>query len=78
MSKAADRSSKMSTEDLEAALASLRASVTESRAVSVECPLLKPDWLFSRMLFCARNRESWLNPTRSSDFAMNGRRDTGL
>ncbi len=78
VSKAADRSSKMSTEDLEAALASLRASVTESRAVSVECPLLKPDWLLSRMLFCARNRESWLNTTRSSDFAMNGRRDTGL
>ncbi len=63
---------------LEAALASLRASVTESRAVSVEWPLLKPDWLLSRMLFCARNRESWLNTTRSSDFAMNGRRDTGL
>ncbi len=79
VSKAADRSSKMSTEDLEAALASLRASVTESRAVSVEWPLLKPDWLLSRrMLFCARNRESWLNTTRSSDFAMNGRRDTGL
>ncbi len=55
MSKAADRSNKMSTEDLEAALASLSASVTESRAVSVE-----------------------LNTTRSSDFAMNGRRDTGL
>ncbi len=40
MSKAADRSSKMSTEDLEAALASqigpLRASVTKSGAVSVE------------------------------------------
>ncbi len=50
VSKAADRSSKMSTEDLEAALASLRASVTESRAVSVEWPLLKPDWLLSRML----------------------------
>ncbi len=49
VSKAADRSSKMSTEDLEAALASLRASVTESRAVSVEWPLLKPDWLLSRM-----------------------------
>ncbi len=32
----------MSTDDLEAALASLRASVTESRAVSVEWPLLKP------------------------------------
>ncbi len=41
MSKAADRSSKMSTVDLEAALASLRASVTESRAVLVEWPLLK-------------------------------------
>ncbi len=55
-----------------------QASVTESRAVSVEWPLLKPDWLLSRMLFCERNRESWLNTTRSSDFAMNGRRDTGL
>jgi len=29
--------------DLEAALASLRTSITEIRAVSVECPLLKPD-----------------------------------
>ncbi len=75
VSKAADRSSKMSTEDLEAALG---ASVTESRAVAVEWPLLKPDWLLSRMLFCARNRESWLNTTHSSVFAMNGRRDTGL
>ncbi len=36
MSKAADRSSKMSNEDLEAALARLRASVTENRAVSFE------------------------------------------
>ncbi len=61
VSKAADRSSKMSTEDLEAALASLRASVTESRAVSVEWQLLKPDWLFSRRLFYARNKEIWLN-----------------
>jgi len=42
--------SRMRTEDLEAALASLRASVT----VSAECPLLKPDWLLSRRLFCAR------------------------
>ena len=55
MSKAADRSSKVSTEDLEAALASYRASVTESRAVSVEWPLLKPVWLLSRRLFCTRN-----------------------
>ncbi len=66
MSKAADRSSKMSTEDLEPALACLRASVTESRAVSVEGSLLKPDCLLSRRLFCTRNKESWLNTTRSS------------
>ncbi len=39
VSKAVDRSSKISNEDLEAALASLRASTTESKAVSVECPL---------------------------------------
>jgi len=51
VSKAADRSSKMSTDDLEAALASLRALITKSRAVSVECPLLKLDWLLSRRLF---------------------------
>ncbi len=42
MSKAADRSSKIIIEDLESALASLRASTTESKAVLVECPLLKP------------------------------------
>ncbi len=72
MSKAADGSSKMSTEDLEAALASLRVSVTESRAVSVEWPLLNPDWLLSRRLFCARNIERGLNTTRSSVFAVNG------
>ncbi len=41
VSKAVDRSSKISNEDLEAALASLRASTTESKAVSVECSLLK-------------------------------------
>jgi len=35
VSKAADRSIRMRPEDLEAALASLRASITESRAVSV-------------------------------------------
>ncbi len=52
MSKAADGSSKMNTEDLEAALANLRVSVTESRAVSVEWPLLKPDWLLSNSLKC--------------------------
>ncbi len=72
MSKAADRSSKISIEDLEAALASVGASKTESRAVSVECTLLKPDWFLSRKLFCMRNAETWLNTTFSSVFAMNG------
>jgi len=45
----------MSIDDLEAALASLRAS-TESRAVSVEGTFLKPDWLLS--MFCVRNAET--------------------
>ncbi len=65
-----------SIEDLESALASLRASTTESKAVSVECPLLKPDWLLSRRLFCERKAETWLNTARSSVFAMKGRRET--
>ncbi len=78
VSKAADRSSKISNEDLEAALASLRASTTESKAVLVECPLLKPYWLLSRRLFCVRKAETWLNTTRSSVFALKGRRETGL
>ncbi len=52
MSKSVDRSSKISNEDLEATLACLRASTTETKAVSVECPLLKPEWLLSRRLFC--------------------------
>ncbi len=78
MSKAADRSSKISTEDLEYFLASLRASTTESKAVLVDCPLLKPEWLLSRRLFCVRKAETWLNTARSSVFAMKGRRETGL
>ncbi len=78
MSKAADRSSKISIEDLESALASLRASTTENKAVSVECPLQKPDWLLSRRLFCVRKAETWLNTDCSSVFAMKGRRKTGL
>ncbi len=78
MSKAADRSSKISNEDLESALASLRASTTESKAVSVKCPLLNPDWLLSKRLFCVRKSETWLNKAHSSVFAMTGRRETGL
>ncbi len=58
MSKAADRSSKTNIEDLESALASLRASTTKSKAVLVECLLLKPDGLFLRRLFCVRKAET--------------------
>ncbi len=78
VSKAADRSSRMRTDDLESAFAIRRASVTESSAVSVEWPILKPDCLASSLLFCERNNETWLKTTRSSILAMNGRRETGL
>ncbi len=61
MIKAADRCSKISNADLEAALASLRASTTESKAVAIEYPLLKPDWLLSSRLFCVKKAETWLN-----------------
>ncbi len=66
MSKAVDKSSKISIEDLESALASLRNPTTVSKAVSVEFPLLKPDWLLSRRLFCVRMVETWLNTAHSS------------
>ncbi len=78
MSKAADRSSRMRTDDLESAFAIRRASVTESSAVSVEWPLLKPDWLASSRLCFDRSENNWLKTTRSSVFVMNGRRETGL
>ncbi len=78
VSKAADRSSRMRTDDLESAFAIRRASVTDSSAVSVEWPLLKPDYLASSLLFFERNNETWLKTTRSSVLAMNGRRETGL
>ena len=41
----------MMTDDLEAALADWRTVMTDRRAVSVEWPVLKPDWLGSRRLF---------------------------
>ncbi len=63
---------------MESAFAIRRASVTESSAVSVEWPLLKPDCLASSLLFCEKKNATWLNTTHSSVFAMNGRRETGL
>ncbi len=68
----------MRTDDLESDFAICRASLTESSAVSVEWPLLKPDCLASSLLFCERNNETWLKTTCSSVLAMNGRRETGL
>ncbi len=75
MSKAADRSNRMRTDDLESAFAIRKASVTESSAVSVECPCLKPDWLASSRLFFEINEDNLFKTTRSSVFAMNGRRE---
>ncbi len=56
--KAADRSSRMRTDDFESAFAIHRVSLTERSAVSVEWPLLKPDWLASSLLFCERNNDT--------------------
>ena len=78
VSKAADRSSRIRTDDLESAFAIHMASVTDSSAVSAEWPLLKPDWLASSLLFCERNNDNWLKTTLSRVLAMNGRRETGL
>ncbi len=69
--KKADRSSRMRTDDLESALEIRRASVTESSAVSVECPHLNPDWLASSRLCFGKNKDNWLKTTLSSVFAMN-------
>ncbi len=74
VSKAADRSSRMRTDDFGSAFAIRRASVTESSVVSVECRRLNPDWLASSRLCFDRNEDNWLKATRSSVFAMNGRR----
>ncbi len=68
----------MRTDDLESAFAIRRASVTESSAVSVECPHLNPYWLASSRLFFDRTLDNWLKIIRSNFFAMNGRRETGL
>ncbi len=74
VSKAADRSSRISTDDLESAFAIRKASVTDNSAVSVEWPLLKPDWLASSLLFCERNNDTCLKTTRSRVLAKNGMR----
>lgn len=57
MLKAADRASRIRTDDLEFALASRRVSAMVSRVVSIKCPVLKPDWLSISRLFCDRKAE---------------------
>ncbi len=76
MSKAADISSRMRTDDLDSVFAIRRASVTEQ--VSVECPRLNPDWLASSRLFSDRNEDNLLKTTRSSVLAMNERRERAI
>ncbi len=49
-----------------------------SSSVSVERPLLKPDWLASSLLFCERNHDTWLKTTNLSVFVLNGMREMGL
>ncbi len=50
----------MRTNDLESASTIRKDSVTESSAVSVEWPHLKPDCLAYSLLFCERNNVTWL------------------
>ncbi len=60
VSKAVGRSSKISIEDLESALASLRASTTESKAVSVVCPHFSTAPMMivvEEVVFCGEKRQ---------------------
>ncbi len=53
--------------------------MTESSAVSVECPRLNPDWLASSRLCFNRNEDNWLKTTRSSIFVHEWKeRDTSI
>jgi len=50
-------SSRMRSEDLEAFIARLRASITASRAVSVECPLLNQTGGCQEVVLCKKDRD---------------------
>ena len=77
VSKAAERSRRMRTEERVAACAVWRDSLTARSAVSVECPGLKPGWWGSSRLFWEKKAESWLEAARSMVLERNGRSDTG-
>jgi len=55
VSKRADRSRRIRTDDLEAAFVVCRVSVTDSNVVLFECPFLKSGWFASSCL--VRDRE---------------------
>ena len=66
MSKAAERSRRIRTEEREAVCAVCRDSLTARSAVSVEWPGLKPDWWVSSRLFWEKKAESWRGSTFNS------------
>ena len=76
VSKAAERSRRIRTEEREAACAVCRDSLTAS-AVSVEWPGLKSYWWGSSRLFWEKKAESWLEAAHSMVLERNGRSDTG-
>ena len=78
VSKAADRSSRMRTEDSPCVLAVFRASVTESKAVSVECPLLNPDCFGSSSPFWFRKLVTCFATVLSRVLDRKGSSETGL
>ena len=77
VSKAADRSSRISAEDFPSALAALKASVTDSKAVSVEWPLLKPDCFGSSRSFLVRKSVTCFATALSTAFDRNGSSEIG-
>ena len=77
VSKAAERSRRIRTEEREAACAVCRDSLAARSAVSVEWPGLKLDWWGSSRLFWEKKAERWLEAARSMVLERNGRSDTG-
>ena len=65
VSKAAERSRRIRTEEREAACAVCRDCLRARSAVLVEWPGLKPDWWGSSRLFWEKKAESWLEAARS-------------
>ncbi len=71
-------SRQISNEDLESVITSLRASTTESKAVWVECPLLKPDCLLSRRFVICEKGRDLVEHSLFKCFSNERRRESGL